>query len=168
MIQQRICIKKITRIKRTLSIYIYIHTHRHKAHMQMRQLMAGGGRQFIGFTIIIFLLLLASESSAIIMGEDEYIESKQGCEYVFTAFPYCLEFLTGLYYKPSRKCCNHIKKLNMIAKHRKGNAQRFCYCIEAMVRGTQPPLLASRIQQLPITCNTSLSFPISASMDCSQ
>ncbi|KFK36013.1 hypothetical protein AALP_AA4G066700 [Arabis alpina] len=36
-----------------------------------------------------------------------------------------------------------------------------------MTRGYTPPMLADKIQELPLLCNTHLSFPISSSMDCS-
>ncbi|KAL5797526.1 hypothetical protein ACOSQ2_002346 [Xanthoceras sorbifolium] len=95
-------------------------------------------------------------------------QQRSSCQLVFDSFPYCFDFLMGDYFKPSTKCCTHLKKLNTIAEHRKGNAQRFCFCIEAMTKGTQPPMIPSRIQDLPIRCNTHLSFPISDSMDCSK
>lgn len=89
------------------------------------------------------------------------------CEVVYDYFPYCLSFLMGYYPKPGKRCCDHINKLNILAKHRLGPVF-ICGCIEAMVKATNPPLLASRIHDLPLHCNTHLSFPISESMDCTK
>lgn len=125
-------------------------------------------RRQLGFLILMLVLVLVCEPAVNVMAEDVVYNNKPECDIVFNSFPYCLDFLMGLSYKPSPKCCNHVKKLNIIAKHKKGNARRFCYCIEAMVKGTRPPILASRINQLPKKCNTHLSFPISSSMDCSK
>ncbi|KAJ6420446.1 hypothetical protein OIU84_027895 [Salix udensis] len=55
-----------------------------------------------------FLLLL------LVSGLD-FAYSESQCELVFEYFPYCLEFLTGNYYKPSKRCCGHIYKLNRLA-----------------------------------------------------
>ncbi|PNS94729.1 hypothetical protein POPTR_017G013200v4 [Populus trichocarpa] len=92
-----------------------------------------------------------------------YSESK--CEPVFEYFPYCLDFLTGYYNKPSKRCCDHIYKLNRLAKRGLG-AQLICWCIEYMVRGTEPQIRADRISELPTKCQTHLSFPISEWKDC--
>ena len=90
-----------------------------------------------------------------------------GYDRVYEYFPYCVDFLTGLYYKLSKKCCQHIEKLNILAEHRTGR-RWICWCIQDMVKGLQPPVLASCIQALPIMCHTHLSFPISDSMDCTK
>ncbi|KAK0588709.1 hypothetical protein LWI29_004465 [Acer saccharum] len=116
--------------------------------------------------LLTIFFLLVSDHLAMANNNNQLIASS--CQLVFDSIPYCFDYLMGDYFKPSNKCCNHVKKLNMITKHRKGNAQRFCFCIEIMTKGTQPPMIASRIQQLPIRCNTHLSFPISDSMDCSK
>ncbi|XP_065631932.1 non-specific lipid-transfer protein 13-like [Quercus suber] len=87
------------------------------------------------------------------------------CEHVFEYFPDCLAFLVGFYYVPTKICCRHVEKLNKLAKHGLG-PRTICFCIQASVKGTQPRLLASRINSLPIMCHTHLSFPISDSMDC--
>ncbi|CAK8536430.1 unnamed protein product [Lathyrus sativus] len=93
------------------------------------------------------------------------------CERVFEYFTNCLGFLVRDsnaiygYDKPLRRCCQHVEKLNILAKHSIG--PRFiCRCIQVMVKGTSPALDPSRIQHLPFMCNTTLSFPISESMDC--
>ncbi|KAF5744089.1 non-specific lipid-transfer protein 13-like [Tripterygium wilfordii] len=89
------------------------------------------------------------------------------CEGVADYFTYCLNYLVGFYYKPTTKCCKHIKKLNTLAKHRFG-PRNICWCIEYMMKGAGPPLLSSRIDELPAKCHTHLSFPISESMDCNK
>ncbi|XP_010522598.1 PREDICTED: non-specific lipid-transfer protein 13 [Tarenaya hassleriana] len=89
------------------------------------------------------------------------------CEYTYEYFPPCLHFLTGIYHKPSRRCCAHIDKLNRIARHRKENPRLLCQCVQLITKGKQPSMLSDRIQDLPSLCNTRLSFPISSSMDCS-
>ncbi|KAL0009216.1 hypothetical protein SO802_010718 [Lithocarpus litseifolius] len=89
------------------------------------------------------------------------------CEPVFEYFPDCLVFLVGFYYKPTKICCRHVERLNKLAKHGLG-PRTICVCIQASVKGTQPRLLASRINSLPIMCHTHLSFPISDSMDCNK
>lgn len=87
------------------------------------------------------------------------------CEVVNKYFPYCLDFLVGNYPHPDKKCCDHINKLNILAKRRLGPSY-ICQCIEFMVDRMWPPLLASRFKDLPIMCHTHLAFPISESMDC--
>ncbi|KAL2331706.1 hypothetical protein Fmac_019287 [Flemingia macrophylla] len=91
------------------------------------------------------------------------------CELVFEYFPYCLEFLVGDPYFPfpSTRCCEHVAKLNKLA-HSNTGPRTICWCIEVMVRGMTPALVPSKIQELPVMCNTTLSFPISDSMDCSK
>lgn len=91
------------------------------------------------------------------------------CEPIFEYFPYCLEFLVGdpNYVRPSKRCCQHVVKLNMLANHRTG-PRTICKCIQVMVKGMTPALEPSKIQDLPLMCNTKLSFPISDSMDCSK
>ncbi|KAJ4838877.1 hypothetical protein Tsubulata_050043 [Turnera subulata] len=87
------------------------------------------------------------------------------CEVVYEDFPTCLEFLIGWMDEPPKMCCNYVKKLNWIAKHGMGPSQ-ICWCIEYMVRGNQPRMIPSRIDDLQIKCATHLSFPISEYMDC--
>ncbi|KAJ0052359.1 hypothetical protein Pint_02298 [Pistacia integerrima] len=89
----------------------------------------------LAWFLTLFLLLVFESAMA-----------EPSCEMVFVSFPYCLEFLMGLYYKPSTKCCNHIKKLNTVAKQSEGNVRLLCNCIESMVREMQPLLQASRIR----------------------
>ena len=92
------------------------------------------------------------------------------CEPVFEYFPDCLAFLVGFYCKPTKICCRHVDKLNILAKHGLG-PRTICFCIQASGKGTQPRLLPSRINSLPIMCHTAhthLSFPISDSMDCNK
>lgn len=89
------------------------------------------------------------------------------CQYVYEYFSYCLDFLVGYQPLVTRRCCNHVKKLNFIASHMLG-PRLICRCIEAMVKGMDPPLIAYNIYALPFQCSTHLSFPISSSMDCSK
>ncbi|XP_030462367.2 non-specific lipid-transfer protein 13-like [Syzygium oleosum] len=89
------------------------------------------------------------------------------CKYVDEYFPDCLDFLVGNYFIPPQECCRSVGALNYMANHLMG-PRVICQCIEAMVTGTKPPLMASRIEALPKYCVTHLSFPISSSMDCSR
>lgn len=91
------------------------------------------------------------------------------CNRINQYFENCIEFLVGApdAEKPSRRCCIHIKKINILAHHRVG-PRYICSCIELGVKGISPPLVSSRITALPIMCHTHLSFPISDSMDCSK
>ncbi|KAF3445120.1 hypothetical protein FNV43_RR14813 [Rhamnella rubrinervis] len=98
---------------------------------------------------------------------DDQIMAESGCEPVFEHYPCCMEFLVGVKPEPPRRCCEHVVKLNRLAKEGMG-AGRICWCIECMVRDTTPQLMASRIDALPIMCHTHLSFPISVNMDCNK
>jgi len=91
------------------------------------------------------------------------------CDPIFEYFPNCLEFLVGdpKISMPSAKCCEHMMLLNTLANYGVG-PKAICWCIEIMVKGMQPPLVPSRIQDLPRMCYITLSFPISDSMDCSK
>ena len=112
---------------------------------------------------LIFLLVV----SRLDMSHQSNLPQYPVCEPVFEYFPDCLAFLVGFYYVPTKICCRHVEKLNKLAKHGLG-PQTICFCIQASVKGTQPRLLASRINSLPIMCHTHLSFPISDSMDCNK
>ncbi|XP_006281881.2 non-specific lipid-transfer protein 13 [Capsella rubella] len=115
--------------------------------------------------ISLLLLLVISDHTRLLIQVHSYVPF---CAYTYDYFAYCLDFLTGYYYKPGKKCCVHIAKLNVIANHKKENPRLLCNCVEIMTRGYTPPMLADKIQQLPLLCNTHLSFPISSSMDCSK
>jgi hypothetical protein len=110
---------------------------------------------------IVFLILF------LLVSRLEIAHQFSVCERVYEYFPYCLDFLVGFTSKPIKRCCTHIEKLNILAEHRT-SPQAICYCIQYSVKGTQPPLIPSCIQSLPIMCHTHLSFPISDSMDCSK
>ena len=112
---------------------------------------------------LIFLLVV----SWLDMSHQSKLAQYPVCEPVFEYFPDCLAFLVGFYYKPTKICCRHLDKLNILAKHGLG-PRTICFCIQASGKGTQPRLLASRINSLPIMCHTHLSFPISDSMDCNK
>lgn len=124
--------------------------------------------RFVGILILVILVVVGgvdigeggSESS------EEFVSS---CGRIFEYFTYCLAFLVESpnYDKPARRCCSHIEKLNILANHRTG-PKHICWCIQVMVKGQTPSLVPSRVDQLPILCNTHLSFPISDSMDCSK
>ena len=93
-----------------------------------------------------------------------------GYDRVYEYFPYCVDFLTesrGSTTNPQRNVVNTLRNLNILAEHRTGH-RWICWCIQDMVKGLQPPVLASCIQALPIMCHTHLSFPISDSMDCTK
>ncbi|KAF7822990.1 non-specific lipid-transfer protein 13-like [Senna tora] len=124
-----------------------------------------------GILILAFLLvggLEIGEGKASDSDSDSYA-SVSACERIFEYFTYCLGFLTESPNddEPSRRCCNHIEKLNILAKHRVG-PRHICWCIQVRVKGHTPSLVPSRIYDLPYLCNTHLSFPISDSMDCSK
>lgn len=93
------------------------------------------------------------------------------CERIFEYFTNCLGFLVGDSNCSRgialRRCCQHVNKLNTLAHHRTG-PRTICWCIQVMVKGMTPALVPSKIQGLPLVCNTTLSFPISDSMDCSK
>ncbi|XP_048233073.1 non-specific lipid-transfer protein 13-like isoform X2 [Ricinus communis] len=112
--------------------------------------------RFVSYLILI--LLMSSELIKI-------TSVTSVCELVFQYFPDCMDFLSGKYYKPSKRCCLHIFKLNLIARHGIG-PKWICWCIELMVTGW--PMNATRIQELPVKCHTRLSFPISERMDCNK
>ncbi|KAJ7948308.1 non-specific lipid-transfer protein 13-like [Quillaja saponaria] len=119
----------------------------------------------LGF-LILFLLVWELSTAK----RDKVIPRKfLVCERVFEYFSNCIEFLVAdpLFPKPSKRCCQHIVKLNQLAKHRLGPGT-ICQCIQYLVTGNTPPILASRITDLPIKCKTHLSFPISDRMDCSK
>ncbi|KAK4786686.1 hypothetical protein SAY86_010519 [Trapa natans] len=89
------------------------------------------------------------------------------CQYVYEYFSYCIDFLVGCQLVVPRQCCSHVRKLNFLAKHMLG-PRLICNCIEAMVKGMEPPLIAYNIYALTLECSIHLSFPISSSMDCSK
>ncbi|KAK7335488.1 hypothetical protein VNO80_27362 [Phaseolus coccineus] len=117
------------------------------------------------------LVLALSLVSASHMGkaEEDLAPPFFVCRPIFEYFPYCMEFLVGdpNFNMPSKRCCQHVVKLNTLALHGIG-PRTICWCIEVMVKGMTPPLVPSKIQDLPLMCNITLSFPISDSMDCSK
>lgn len=124
--------------------------------------------RIVGILIVLVLSLISVSD----MAETTQVvpAATSVCERIFEYFPYCLEFLVGEpadYGWPSKRCCQHVVKLDILAKHRTG-PRLICWCIQVMTKGMTPPLDPSRIQDLPLMCNTTLSFPISDSMDCSK
>ncbi|KAJ6991558.1 non-specific lipid-transfer protein 13-like [Populus alba x Populus x berolinensis] len=69
------------------------------------------------------------------------------CPVIFDNFPYCMDFL--------------------IAEHGMG-PRAICECIEIITRTIPMKLRADRVSDLPVRCNTHLSFPISEYMDCNR
>jgi len=127
--------------------------------------------------IVCIIVLLLSMSLTFVSNNANatkvYHESTfSACERIFEYFTNCLPYLVRdsneMYgYGTLRRCCQHIDKLNILAQHRT-NPRFICWCIEDMMKGTTLALDPSRIQDLPLMCNTTLSFPISNGMDCSK
>lgn len=94
---------------------------------------------------------------------------RQGCKDVYDNFSLCVDFIEGQGTDPTPICCQKVAKLNAISQQEKGGAMRICRCIEYFATyRTNRPFVASRIQDLPLKCNTHLSFPISERMNCSR
>lgn len=94
----------------------------------------------------------------------------QGCKDVFDNFKQCAGFIEGRSANPTLTCCHNVANLNSIVKREKGGLMRICKCVEyfATYKTHHHPFIPSRIQDLPLKCNTHLSFPISEHMDCSR
>ncbi|VVA99941.1 unnamed protein product [Arabis nemorensis] len=100
------------------------------------------------------------------------------CGDVFESFMPCMGFIEGIFRQPSPDCCRGVTHLNNIVqftppgrRNNQGNGgetERVCACIEIMGRAYHPPFLPTAINNLPLQCSLSLSFPVSVSMDCSQ
>eukprot|EP00258_Populus_trichocarpa_P045145 XP_024461164.1 non-specific lipid-transfer protein 13 [Populus trichocarpa] len=88
------------------------------------------------------------------------------CQVIFDNFPYCMDFLIGSNDWPSSQCCQRVYDFNALAEHGMG-PRAICECIEIIIRTIPMKLRADRISDLPVRCNTHLSFPISEYMDCS-
>ncbi|XP_057455505.1 non-specific lipid-transfer protein 13-like [Lotus japonicus] len=127
-------------------------------------------RSIVGGIILVVLSLMSrvfvAEATEVLLPADA---ASTVCERIFEYFTNCLQFLIGdsSYGRHMRRCCQHVDKLNILAKHRIGPGT-VCWCIQVMVKGTTPALQSSKIRDLPHVCNTTLSFPISDSMDCSK
>ncbi|KAK7290901.1 hypothetical protein RIF29_05673 [Crotalaria pallida] len=122
--------------------------------------------------IFCILILTLSLISVLDMAEATLVlhnNAHSACERIIEYFTYCLGFVVDgpNYGCPLKRCCQHVEKLNILAKHRTG-PRLICWCIQVMVKGVTPSLDPSRTQHLPLICNTTLSFPISDSMDCSK
>lgn len=121
-----------------------------------------------GILVVLSLmsLVFVAEATEVLLPADA---ASTVCERIFEYFTNCLQFLIGdsSYGRHMRRCCQHVDKLNILAKHRIGPGT-VCWCIQVMVKGTTPALQSSKIRDLPHVCNTTLSFPISDSMDCSK
>ncbi|KAK9922571.1 hypothetical protein M0R45_031032 [Rubus argutus] len=110
------------------------------------------------------LVLLVLLCSTLILGNKA--QTTEYCANVFEEFSPCLSFVGGLSPEPMAACCNSLKALNSLAREGENGPQMICQCIESSSYWTSIPFSASRIQQLPTTCQLHLSFPISNSMDC--
>ncbi|ESQ54413.1 hypothetical protein EUTSA_v10026526mg [Eutrema salsugineum] len=100
------------------------------------------------------------------------------CRDVFDSFMPCMGFVEGIFQQPSPQCCTGVTHLNNIVKftppgsrkNKQGNGEieRVCNCIEIMGRADHLPFLPPAINNIPLLCSLTLSFPISVAMDCSQ
>ncbi|KAJ6677584.1 hypothetical protein OIU85_008183 [Salix viminalis] len=89
------------------------------------------------------------------------------CQVIFDNFPYCMDFLIGSNDWPSRQCCQRVYDFNALAKHGMG-PRAICECIEIITVTIPMKLRVDRISDLPVRCNTHLSFPISEYVDCNR
>ncbi|KAL1560661.1 hypothetical protein AAHA92_10848 [Salvia divinorum] len=91
----------------------------------------------------------------------------KGCKDVFDYFSQCAGYIQGEGIDPTPMCCHSVTNLNAIAKQETGGSIRICKCIEHFATyKASNPFVESRIQELPLKCNTHLSFPISERMNC--
>ncbi|KAI3457206.1 hypothetical protein Pfo_013869, partial [Paulownia fortunei] len=116
----------------------------------------------MGPLVVLFVLILTVSSPTMAC-------KCESCKDVFDNFSQCSGFIEGLCSDPSPLCYQKLANLNVIAKQENGGPMRICKCIEdfAMYKAHHP-FITSRIQELPLKCNTHLSFPISECMDCSR
>ncbi|KAG7617659.1 unnamed protein product [Arabidopsis thaliana] len=99
------------------------------------------------------------------------------CRDVFVSFMPCMGFVEGIFQQPSPDCCRGVTHLNNVVKFTSpgsrnrqdsGETERVCLCIEIMGNANHLPFLPAAINNLPLRCSLTLSFPISVDMDCSQ
>ncbi|RHN75723.1 putative bifunctional inhibitor/plant lipid transfer protein/seed storage helical [Medicago truncatula] len=123
--------------------------------------------------IIVLLLLSMSlifvsnnANATKVYNESTFSTCERIFEYFTNSLPYLVRDLNEIYGFgiPLRRCCQHVDKLNILAQHRT-NPRFICWCIQAMMKGTTLALDPSRIQDLPLMCNTTLTFPIYNGMD---
>ncbi|PRQ49944.1 putative plant lipid transfer protein/Par allergen [Rosa chinensis] len=95
-------------------------------------------------------------------------QTTEYCTNVFEEFSSCLGFLGELSPEPTAACCDSLTSLNSLAQQEDSGPRMICECIESSSYWTRIPFSASRIQELPTSCQLHLSFPISNSMDCSK
>ncbi|KAF9679230.1 hypothetical protein SADUNF_Sadunf07G0118300 [Salix dunnii] len=128
-------------------------------------------------TTLLNIVLLKAELMARIVGFLIFAISAQAmakfdvdpdqCQVIFDNFPYCMDFLIGSNDWPSRQCCQRVYDFNALAKHGMG-PRAICECIEIITVTIPMKLRVDRISDLPVRCNTHLSFPISEYMDCNR
>ncbi|XP_037491140.1 non-specific lipid-transfer protein 13-like [Jatropha curcas] len=115
--------------------------------------------RFVGYLI---LSLLVTVLNAV-----ELQSPNTMCDTVYDTFPSCLPYITARDSKPTEECCETVHQLNEEAKHGIG-PRWICRCIESISKATEDRFNATRIDQLPLLCDTYLSFPISENMDCNR
>lgn len=129
-----------------------------------------GNRIIVGISILALAVGCGLDTGEASSGSGRRMvnHASSACERIFEYFTYCMGFVVGSpnHERPSKRCCNHVQKLNILAKHRTG-PRHICWCIQLMVKAMTPSLDPHRVDDLPIMSNTHLSFPISDSMDCS-
>ncbi|EOA18826.1 hypothetical protein CARUB_v10007440mg, partial [Capsella rubella] len=118
--------------------------------------------------VVTFLVLMKTAVSDL---------SVERCRDVFESFVPYLDLVEGAFQQPSPECCRGVSHLNNVVKLTspvtilsRGNGElvRVCECVEMMGKTTPIAFLPSAINNLPLLCSLSLSFPISVAMDCSQ
>ncbi|CAN8230181.1 unnamed protein product [Cochlearia groenlandica] len=118
-----------------------------------------------------------------VLSQDRGFPMEQ-CTDVFESFMPCMGFIEGMFIQPSPQCCRSVTHLNNIVKFtsprsRKekgennnnnniGEVERVCECVEIMGKANHLPFIPTAINNLPLFCSLTLSFPISVAMDCSQ
>ncbi|XP_023633776.1 protein ARABIDOPSIS THALIANA ANTHER 7 [Capsella rubella] len=120
--------------------------------------------------VVAFLVLM---KTAVSQSQDN--DPMALCRDVFVSFMPCMGFVEGIFQQPSPECCRGVSHLNNVVKFtapgsRQGNGEleRVCICVEIMGNANHLPFLPSAINNLPLRCSLTLSFPISVAMDCSE
>ncbi|KFK29362.1 hypothetical protein AALP_AA7G124300 [Arabis alpina] len=116
--------------------------------------------------VVTLLVMIKTAVSQVVM---------ERCGDVFNSFMPCMGFVEGIFRQPSPDCCRGVTHLNNVVNFTPPGSmkngretERVCACIEIMGRAYHPPFLPTAINNLPLQCSLSLSFPISVAMSCSQ
>ncbi|KAL7086955.1 hypothetical protein ACP275_13G035300 [Erythranthe tilingii] len=119
--------------------------------------------------VVLFVLVLSISKPVVSIPVSPDGNCGGPCKDVFDNFSACSEFIEGgACNDPSATCCQKIATLNAIVNQENGGRVRICRCIEFFsMYNASRPFVTSRIQELPLKCNTQLSFPISERMNCS-